>query len=114
MLDHRRLGKQCVEAMQIYNAIRNENNGWKNHPIVHMWSGYKSVLLQHKNECIAEWIKREYQNKMAISIINHPVVMPPWMGDEEFHASHRSNLLRKDPVYYGRYNWSQPDNLPYK
>ena len=26
--------------------------------------------------------------------------LPPWLGDEAFHRSHRAALLRKDPTYY--------------
>ena len=42
-----------------------------------------------------------------------PILMPRWLGDEKLHASHRSNLLKKDPEYYGRYNWKESDDLPY-
>jgi hypothetical protein len=35
------------------------------------------------------------------------------LGDEAFHASHRSNLLRKDRDYYGAFGWTEPDDLPY-
>jgi Pyrimidine dimer DNA glycosylase len=38
---------------------------------------------------------------------------PAWVGDETVHASHRSNLLRKDPLFYGRYGWAEPPDLPY-
>jgi hypothetical protein len=38
---------------------------------------------------------------------------PPWLGDEAFHASHRSNLLRKNPEWYGQFGWTEPDDLPY-
>ena len=38
---------------------------------------------------------------------------PPWFGNEKIHASHRSNLLRKDPEFYGKYGWTEPDNLEY-
>jgi hypothetical protein len=38
---------------------------------------------------------------------------PPWLGDERLHASHRSNLLRKDPEHYGQFEWTEPDDLPY-
>ena len=41
------------------------------------------------------------------------IVMPPWLGNEALHASHRSNLLRKDPGFYGRYGWTEPADLPY-
>lgn len=39
--------------------------------------------------------------------------MPPWLGDSDFHASHRSNLLRKDPEYYGEFNWTESPDLEY-
>lgn len=29
------------------------------------------------------------------------VVAPPWLGDDDFHRSHQSNLIRKDEAYYG-------------
>jgi hypothetical protein len=41
------------------------------------------------------------------------LVLPPWWGDERLHASHRSNLLRKDPAHYGRFGWAEPPDLPY-
>jgi geranylgeranyl diphosphate synthase type I len=36
-----------------------------------------------------------------------------WLGDKKFHASHRSNLLRKDSKYYSQFKWSEPNNLEY-
>ena len=39
--------------------------------------------------------------------------MPSWLGDLDFHASHRSNLLRKDPEWYGQFGWNDPHDLPY-
>ena len=41
------------------------------------------------------------------------IVMPKWMGDETFHASHRSNLLKKDPEFYGKYGWTEATDLDY-
>ena len=38
---------------------------------------------------------------------------PKWLGNEAFHASHRSNLLRKDSIHYGQFGWTEPHNLPY-
>jgi len=38
---------------------------------------------------------------------------PPWFGDERYHASHRGNLLRKDPVWYGTLGWTESPELPY-
>jgi hypothetical protein len=38
---------------------------------------------------------------------------PPWVGNSTFHASHRSNLLRKDYAYYSKFGWREPVDLPY-
>lgn len=39
--------------------------------------------------------------------------LPPWLGDEAFHRSHRSALLRKDPDHYRPLFSDVPDDLPY-
>jgi len=111
VLDYRRLGKQRVEARQIGKAIR-DGGGWSKHPAVTMWRGYENALIQYGNVMIQEWMRRGYKNTMEIIAIES-CVMPPWMGDEAFHASHRGNLLRKDRAWYGRYGWTENADLPY-
>ncbi|WP_109004706.1 MSMEG_6728 family protein [Streptomyces rishiriensis] len=39
--------------------------------------------------------------------------LPPWLGDDAFHRSHRSALVRKDPVVYAPLFPDVPDDLPY-
>ncbi len=39
-------------------------------------------------------------------------LLPPWLGDERVHRSHRSALLRKDPDWYGRLFTDVPADLP--
>ncbi|MGX1122677.1 hypothetical protein RKD37_008040 [Streptomyces ambofaciens] len=39
--------------------------------------------------------------------------LPPWLGDEAFHRSHRSALVRKDPAVYAGLFPGVPDDLPY-
>lgn len=39
--------------------------------------------------------------------------LPPWLGDDAFHRSHRSALVRKDPDVYGPLFPGVPDDLPY-
>jgi hypothetical protein len=77
-----------------------------------MWRGYEDALRVYMWEIIEEWKRRGYKNTMTVEL---PVtfVPPPWLGDEQFHASHRSNLLRKAPEHYGQFGWSEPDDLPY-
>jgi len=113
-LDYRRLGKQRVEAYQILNVLlgRTNTKGWRNHPAVKMWRGYENALKLYFNECVDEWKNRGYNNNMKYEIIDDEVVMPPWLGDEGFHQSHRSNLMRKQPEHYSEH-WSVPDDLPY-
>ena len=112
-LDYRRCGKQRVEAMQVYNTITGKSDGWKNHPIVRMWRGYSSALAEYHNAAIEEWVKRGYNNTMKKISVRGKVKYPPWLGNRQFHASHRSNLLRKNLDFYSQYGWKEPVDLPY-
>jgi hypothetical protein len=116
-LDNKRLGKQRVEAFQILKALRGEykkTGAWENHPATKMWHGYEGALEFYKDLCIEEWIRRGFKNTMQLTTKPiHRFKFPPWFGDEFFHASHRSNLLRKDPDFYSKYEWDEPDDLNY-
>ena len=114
-LDYKRLGKQRVEAMQIYNIVSGERTtgGWVNHPAVKMWRGYANALATYYNTIRAEWLYRGYNNTMPILKVTAPVEYPTFIGDNDFHDSHKSNLLRKDPEFYGQYLWEVPNNLAY-
>ena len=112
-LDYRRLGKQRVEAFQILRALRGETDGWPNHPATRMWRGHEDGLAHYMNCAIFEWVKRGYKNSMALSTLTEPlpkVVFPRWLGNPDFHRSHQSHLLRKDPDFY---SFDVPDDLPY-
>jgi hypothetical protein len=50
---------------------------------------------------------------MNLIMPTEEIVMPWWYGNRDLHASHRSNLLRKDDEYYGRFGWSESPDLPY-
>ena len=118
-LDYRRLGKQRVEAMQLVNSTNklaanpNAKVGWANHPARTMWRGYLPALKLYHNVCIQEWIERGYNNTMKYYDLPDDIQMPDWIGDDRVHASHRSNLLRKDPDYYAVHGWTEPDNIEY-
>jgi len=115
VLDYRRLGKQRVEAAQIWRVLmgRTKSSAWKNHPAVLMWRGYEDALALYANVCIGEWIRRGYKNNMLLMSHDQHLRMPRWLGDAGFHASHRSNLLRKDHSYYSQFKWPEPIDLPY-
>lgn len=116
-LDYRRLGKQRVEAMQILKIVSGERTegGWINHPAVLMWKCCPDALKLYLKICIEEWKRRGYNNTMDIPIIENEkdVKMPSWLGNEKLHASHRSNLLRKDPWYYEKFGWTEGPGLEY-
>lgn len=106
VLDYRRLGKQRVETFQVLNILldRTPTKGWRNHPVTLMWKSYAAALQLYQNYTIQEWISRGYKNTMQLEIVDpSSVVMPRWFGLDEFHRSHRSNLLRKDYEYYSQY-----------
>lgn len=115
VLDRQRLGKQRVEVLQLLRALNGQTAGWTNHPAARMWRGYEPALRDYGITICDEWIARGYRDtcrgKIAALAAGNRVD-PPWLGDPEFHASHRSNLLRKDPDHYGLL-FDEPDDLPY-
>jgi hypothetical protein len=112
-LDNKRLGKQRVEAMQILNTLTGKSNGWKNHPAVRMWRGYEDALCEYHNLAIDLWMEKGFNNSMIMIVGYNPdFKYPHWLTDE-FCNSHRSNLLRKDPLFYKQYGWDVTSDLPY-
>ena len=111
-LDYRRLGKQRVEAMQILNAIKNQN-GWRNHPIVKMWTGHEKALMLYCNEMIVEWKRRGYNNTMKTYPVKGKVSFPAWWGNQKLHASHRAALLTKNPDHYSQFKWKEKPEISY-
>ena len=120
VLDWRRLGKQRIEAKQILLTIEKgeEAGGWRNHPAVNMWRGYENALAVYGITICLEWIERGYNDNQlewfrnkVISYDNKDT--PPWLGNKDFHLSHRSNLLRKNLDHYSQFWPNVPDNLEY-
>lgn len=120
-LDQRRLQKQLVECQQLLNAITNPDaKGWRNHPAAIMWRGHENALADYARACHAEWTRRGYgpaHKSMDWISTRFPsqasVSDPAWLGDEAFHASHRANLLRKDPAFYSQHGWDEDPTMEY-
>ncbi|MDE2439237.1 MAG: MSMEG_6728 family protein [Patescibacteria group bacterium] len=113
ILDNARLGKQRVEARQILDCLLNRSNqGWKNHPAVKMWHGYEQALSNYGWIIVFQWELRGFRNSIKFPYYYNPI-LPPWFGCEEFHLSHKSNLLRKFPSHYNKAFQEIPSNLPY-
>ena len=141
-LDRQRLGKQRVEAYQIVRALlAGSNAGWANHPAVRMWRGHGLALVAYTLVMCDEWVARGYKDSVRQKVLDEvaaamqldpqtiegmchqdvlagtadrrQVELPAWLGREDLHASHRSNLLRKDSVWYGQFGWSESDDIDY-
>lgn len=118
VLDRQRLGKQRVETLQIMKSLCDPEYGWKNHPVVKMWRGHEGVLYEYQQAICNEWTSRGYKDtclEKTTDIMSGKALIftkPAWLGDEELHLSHRSNLVRKLPEVYGIL-WDVEDNLPY-
>jgi hypothetical protein len=121
VLDRQRLGKQRVETLQIMQTIAglSRGKGWINHPATKMWIGHESYLMSYQEAVISEWVGRGYKDtclektRTAFQAISSASSYPEWLGDPALHASHRSNLLRKDFTYYSQFGWTEPADLEY-
>lgn len=122
-LDRARLGKQRVEALQVLRAITIPDYGWRNHPAARMWRGYLPALTKYSLVMTDEWIRQGHADTVRPQVLEfapevealgqHQLELPPWIGDEAFHLSHRSNLVRKDPEFYGELFPGVSGDLPY-
>ena len=118
ILDRARLGKQRIETYQILRTLRGVSAGWANHPAVKMWRGSENALVNYGLVICDEWIRRGYKDttRPKIEALFDPkemATMPTWLGDEAVHSAFRSNLLRKDPIWYGKYGWTEGPGLAY-
>jgi hypothetical protein len=120
VLDRQRLGKQRVETLQLLkaNLVPSASRGWVNHPAAKMWRGYELNLISYGVAMCDEWLRRGYRDTCRDKILSYADLaayrgVPPWLGDAALHASHRANLLRKDPDFYGQYGWSENPDDPY-
>jgi hypothetical protein len=130
VLDRTRLGKQRVECIQIVRALTIPTYGWRHHPAALMWRGHLEALGAYSFAIVDEWIRRGHADTCAATIaadladagttdvrpqaeLTEAAALPSWLGDPDFHRSHQSALVRKDPEHYGPLFPGVPDDLPY-
>ncbi|MBB5958176.1 hypothetical protein FHS29_004784 [Saccharothrix tamanrassetensis] len=131
VLDKRRLGKQRVEAIQVLRGLVVPGYGWRHHPAVKMWTGYEEALVRYGLEICTAWCEYGHADTCAATLragllevrgdtkvrdqaeLAAAGDLPPWLGDEDLHRSHRSALVRKDPAHYGPLFPDVPADLPY-
>lgn len=101
-LDKQRLNKQITECLQLLRANVG-NGGWNHHPVARMWKGYEAALIEYADEMYQYFVEigGAASHKSMAQIVTEfaeydtTPVMPPWLGDERLHSSHRSRLLHK-------------------
>jgi hypothetical protein len=111
-LDNRRLGKQRVETLQCLDTLTGNSpkRGWAHHPAVRMWKGHEAALATYGLFICDEWRARGFNPGVSeprmqeywreLRRYRKLTKMPPWMGDERLHFSHRELLEWKDPDHY--------------
>lgn len=105
-LDPKRLGNQ------VYNECRVLiTGGWPHHPAARMWRGYWPALARYALAGLEVLLERgrdyPHHREFFARIAEEPGGMPPWLGDERVHSSHRAVLLWKKPEWYGRFGWTE-------
>lgn len=130
VLDQKRLGKQRVETIQVVRALVVPDYGWRHHPAALMWRGSLEALGAYGVAIVQEWLRRGFADtceatiradleRAGVTVVRTQAelaaegLVPHWLGDDAFHLSHRSSLLRKDPEHYAAMFPSTPDDLPY-
>jgi hypothetical protein len=122
-LDQARLGKQRVEALQVLRAVTLPGYGWQSHPAIAMWRGHLEALTSYSLAITDEWLAQGHADTVRPQIAEFaPEVdgvpfaslpLPPWLGDEAVHRSHRSKLVQKQPDWYRSRFPDVPDDLDY-
>lgn len=124
VLDSKRLGKQraeCLYLLKLMLVDTDKEPKGATKLCVRMWSNNIVSLGLYTLVMCKEWKARNYVDNVADQVrllipgidLGWIAETPKWLGNPDFHASHRSNLLRKDPVHYRKYEWTEPNNLPY-
>jgi hypothetical protein len=96
-----------------------------------MWIGYEEALVRYGLDICAVWTATGRADTTAATLLADLAAtrgittirtqndlatageLPPWLGDEALHLSHRSALFRKDPDFYRPLFGEVPGDLPY-
>lgn len=130
VLDPSRLGNQVYrEGMTLLRG------GWPNHPASKMWRGCEQALAMYLLHGVKELLLRGYDyrdrpwcqellNILPLQpdsveealyerrAIMRRCILPPWLGDEAVHASHRGVLLYKNYEWYSKFGWAEEPRAP--
>jgi len=62
-----------------------------------VWQGYEAILWLYWGVCIDELVENRGKSSKFYplpSLLNLELDIPPWLGDDVFHDSHQSRLIR--------------------
>ena len=128
VLDPDRLGNQAyneckvlINQLMYYPDGRRSlmtgkwSNGRSRHPACKMWKGHEGALARYALVLLQELADRGYDYPKWVKFYNDIIdectaeqcADPDWLGNEEVHASHRANLLRKRPKWYAQFGWTE-------
>lgn len=118
----------CLDPSRLGNQVYREcltliRGGWPHHPASRMWRGYEYHLAQYALYGLEELARRGRHYPEHVATFQALQVryglpngrtppLPPWLGDERLHSSHRSVLLYKDYSYYSQFGWTEKAAWP--
>lgn len=113
-IDKKRCWKQVVEAKQLLCSLNAKNlpidwtetNSFKrktyqNHPAAKMWVGSEELLKEYYNAFLKVSLDvHKINTSMPFLDSEKTDIKPFWLGDDNFHRSHRSRLIEKNTDFY--------------
>lgn len=120
-LDRQRLGKQRLEALHILKASLGYVKPYKSYASIRQWKGYLKALCHYGIIICMEWVERGYidNQEPIFKIIDHQdlrydeLIMPPWLGNEQYHSNQRARLLDKNFEWYKQFGWEEEPTSEY-
>ena len=74
---------------------------------------YEDALCLYYNACCEEWARRGGNNIVCQpEPVPSKMKLPPWLGDDKLHETHRSPLIYKLPENYAKYSWEKEISDP--
>ena len=119
VLDRARLQKQILECYQMLGAILawptkdgKPRTGYLAHTAVIGWQHHPRALARYALCCVDEMVRRGYKQSCYYDVFQEVLgpgaySLPPWLGNEAIHSSHRARLLQKDFTHYSAFNWEE-------
>ncbi|CAM5227284.1 hypothetical protein GCM10010329_46940 [Streptomyces spiroverticillatus] len=97
VLDQRRLGKQRVEALQVFRGLTVPGYGWRRHPAVRMWAGYEEALVRYGLDVCAAWTAEGRADTCADALVRDYLAWRQGGGETRKRPGPGSGRARKRP-----------------